>query len=54
MQRFRYRTAALVGRWRETPEQAVEDAITSRQAEREEVPPSKLRWRVPGFIEAED
>ena len=54
MQRYRYRTAVLVGPWRETPEQAEDDAIASRQAEREGVPPSKLQWRVPGFIESDD
>ena len=54
MQRYRYRTATLVGPWRETPEQAEEDAVASRQAEREDGAPSQLRWRVPGFIEADD
>jgi hypothetical protein len=47
---FRYRTAALVGDWRSTEDEAMEDAVRARQvivagsAER--------RWLVPGAIEA--
>ena len=51
--RWRFRTAVLVGRWRPTIEQAVEDAIAQRQAAREESRPNGLLWHVPGFIEGE-
>ena len=54
MKRYRYRTRALVGAWRSTLEQAEEDAVARRQAERGEAPRHALRWRVAGFIEAEE
>ena len=52
MARYRYRTAALLGRWRSTPEEAAADAVRARQAKREEGSDS-LQWLVPGEIEEE-
>ena len=53
MKRYRYRTATLVGPWRDARLKAETDAITARLAM---VEPSRGRfeWRVPGEIEVED
>lgn len=50
MDRYRYRTGALVGPWRDTPFEAAEDAIRARQAKRE-AQGEPLRWLVCGEIE---
>lgn len=51
MERFRYRTAVLVGPWRDRIEQASADAVRAGQA-RLEPPGSELIWTVPGRIES--
>ena len=51
MRRYRYRTAALTGPWRETPEEATRDAVRAKQAEPDEKDPTAIRWIVPGRIE---
>ena len=50
MERYRYRTCVLVGAWRSTRDQAVDDAIRSRQAALREGS-EDLVWLVPGTIE---
>ena len=50
MPSFRYRTATLLGPWRETAEAAVADAIRAKQARRDEEGEG-WRWVVPGTIE---
>ena len=50
MRRFRYRTATLLGPWRETADAAVQDAIRAKQARRDEDGPG-WHWVVPGAIE---
>ena len=47
---YRYRTATLLGPWRETPEAAEEDAIRAKQARRNEGD-AGCHWIVPGAIE---
>lgn len=54
MARFRYRTPALTGRWRETRAAAAEDAVRAGQALREAGDDGELRWLVPGEIEAQN
>ena len=49
--RFRYRTTVLVGSWRSSFEQAIEDAIKAKQAARETALPDGIKWIVPGLIE---
>lgn len=49
--RYRYRTAVLVGRWRDSADAAVEDAVAARQARRHDKIPGAIRWVVPGEIE---
>lgn len=46
---YRYRTAALTGPWRRAPDEAIEDAVHSRQASLDES--GGLRWKVGGTIE---
>jgi len=48
---YRYRTAALVGPWRETRAQATADALHAGQMRRDECDPHELRWMVEGRIE---
>lgn len=50
MGRYRYRTSVLVGPWRDAPDQAVADAIRTRQARPDETGEG-LVWLVPGEIE---
>lgn len=50
MDRYRYRTKALVGRWRANLDEAVEDAVRAGQARRE-TGDSSIRWIVTGEIE---
>ena len=49
--RYRYRTAALAGRWRDSREEAVRDAVKARQALADEGTTDGLRWLVAGGIE---
>lgn len=51
MPKFRYRTSALTGPWRDTPDQALNDAVKAKQAWIDEDNPSDVRWIVPGQIE---
>ena len=53
MARYRYRTAALRGSWRDSRDQALRDAIEARQAIEDEDAAEGVRWLVPGDIEAE-
>ena len=50
MEQYRYRTCVLVGAWRSTRDEAVDDAIRSRQAALREGG-EDLVWLVPGTIE---
>ena len=49
--RYRYRTPVLIGSWRSSREQAVEDAIKAKQAAREPGGETEIKWIVPGTIE---
>jgi hypothetical protein len=48
---YRYRTPALTGPWRESPEDAVGDAVRAKQAQPDQDQPSGVKWIVPGEIE---
>jgi hypothetical protein len=48
---YRYRTKALVGPWRPTRLQAIEDAVKARQAVRDTASGPDVNWRVEGEIE---
>ncbi len=48
---YRYRTAALTGPWRDSPDLALRDAARARQARIEAGPPPRVEWAVPGRIE---
>jgi hypothetical protein len=50
MRSFRYRTATLLGPWRDSMEAAVADAIRAKQARRDE-DGRGWHWVVPGSIE---
>ena len=52
MRRYRYRTPALTGPWRDSNEDALRDAVSARQAEYDEDRPSGVKWLVPGEIES--
>ncbi len=49
--RYRYRTSVLVGPWRDTREQAIADAVRSKQVRIGGLG-KDLVWLVPGRIEA--
>ena len=51
MRRYRYRTSALAGPWRSSPEAALRDAIAARQVRYDEDAAAGLKWVVPGEIE---
>lgn len=51
MSRFRYRTAALTGPWRDTRHEAMRDAAKAKQALIDEEDPDAIQWVVPGRIE---
>ena len=51
MRRYRYRTPALTGPWRESHQDAVRDAVNAKQAQYDDDAPSGLKWIVPGEIE---
>ena len=46
---FRYRTSVLVGLWRRSPAEAIEDAIVAQQAFRDR--DGEVHWAVGGKIE---
>ena len=54
MVRYRYRTPALTGRWRESRDAAERDAIKAKQALMDSSEPGGLRWLVPGEIEEDE
>ena len=51
--RYRYRTSALAGRWRDSREAALRDAVKANQAELDDSAPDGARWLVQGEIEEE-
>jgi len=51
VRRYRYRTPALTGPWRESHDDAVRDAVKAKQAEYDDAQPSGVKWIVPGEIE---
>jgi hypothetical protein len=51
MRRYRYRTPALQGPWRETREAAVADAIAAGQAERTSGEADGVHWRDGAHLE---
>lgn len=51
VRRYRYRTPALTGPWRESHDEAVRDAVKAKQAEIESDRPGAVKWIVPGRIE---
>ena len=52
MRRYRYRTPALTGPWRDSHDEAVRDAVKAKQAQIEQDrPTAAVRWIVPGRIE---
>ena len=51
MRRYRYRTPALTGPWRDSHDDAVRDAVNAKQAQFEDGPSAVLKWVVPGEIE---
>ena len=51
MIRHRYRTVALVGAWRHSRGEAVQDALRAGQARHDDRAPDGAAWAVPGEIE---
>jgi len=51
VRRYRYRTPALTGPWRDSHDDAVSDAVRAKQARRDPDAPSGFEWTVPGEIE---
>jgi hypothetical protein len=51
MRKYRYRTTVLTGPWRNTPAQALLDAVRARQARIDGDGPQHVQWIVPGQIE---
>jgi hypothetical protein len=51
VRRYRYRTPALTGPWRDSHDEAVRDAIKANQAATDGDDPSRISWIVPGRIE---
>lgn len=51
MRRYRYRTPALTGPWRDSYDDAVRDAVKAKQAQIEDDRPAAVKWIVPGQIE---
>ena len=52
--RYRYRTSVLAGRWRETREDALRDALKAHQALADPSAPGGVRWLVHGEIEEDE
>lgn len=53
MVKYRYRTATLVGPWRQSAWEAECDAVAANLAEFDDPKLVSIRWRVPGEIEEE-
>lgn len=53
LSRYRYRTPALVGPWRKSPERAIKDAVKAGQAMPDDTSGRGWRWTAPGVIEEE-
>jgi len=51
LRRYRYRTSALTGPWRETAFEAANDAVRAKQAVNDVTQSAGIRWTVPGRIE---
>jgi hypothetical protein len=51
VRRYRYRTPALTGPWRESQKDAVRDAVNAKQAQYDEGEPAGVKWVVRGEIE---
>lgn len=51
MRRYRYRTKVLTGRWRDSFDDAVDDAARAGQIAFDTDRKSAFRWIVPGSIE---
>jgi hypothetical protein len=51
VRRYRYRTPALTGPWRDSHDEAVRDAVKAKQAQIEGDRPAGVKWIVPGRIE---
>ena len=51
MSRYRYRTAALSGPWRDSRREAMLDAAKAKQALVDDRKPDSIEWIVPGKIE---
>ena len=51
MHAFRFTTSVLVGPWRSSREEALDDAVRARQAVRSGARPGAIEWRVDGRIE---
>ena len=51
VRRYRYRTPALTGPWRNSHDAAVRDAVRAKQAQVDDAQPSGVDWIVPGRIE---
>lgn len=49
--RYRYRTPALTGPWRDSREAALRDAVGAKQAVPDDSQPDGVRWMVPGRVE---
>ena len=49
--RYRYRTPALTGPWRESHDDAVRDAVNAKQAQYDDDQTSGVKWIVPVEIE---
>ena len=54
MRRYRYRTPALTGPWRDSHDDAVRDAVKAKQAQIEQDRPAAVTWIVPGRIEEQN
>ncbi|MGZ8337083.1 MAG: hypothetical protein ACXWU1_10525 [Allosphingosinicella sp.] len=53
MSRYRYRTNALAGPWRNSPDLALQDAARARQVRIAGEGENGVSWNVPGEIEVE-
>ena len=52
--RYRYRTSVLAGRWRDSRDDALRDAVRAHQALADPGAPGGLRWLVHGEIEEQE
>lgn len=51
MRRYRYRTPALTGPWRDSEREAARDAVRAKQAVNDLSQAAGISWAVPGRIE---